>query len=345
MLTSADLIRLMLLRLLKVRYLILAGGLTAAITFYFIAKSIPTEFSVRTTVFPLTTSGDNGGSNKLNELLGSGGGMKNLSEEANISLEEVAKSRKTREAVAETRIPSLGNKMIGELLITDYNKGKSFLSKEIKMPKTEADIINTGSAILNGKYVAKPNKNGLIEITFNSHDEKLLSPVCYTLIEKIALFYKELKMKKAKLDYDFTDKKVDSLDYVLNRYDRQQVHLDKTTLFVPNDRIQYTLPKQNLQIDKTRVLAQKTNAAANREEALWRLQKVTPIIEVLDKPEPPFIPNRPSAMIFAAAGFALGCFLIAFVAVYGLVYRYVKALVSKVVHPAPEQISTTTTTA
>lgn len=343
--TSGDLLRLLVLRILKFKYLIFAIALLSAASLYLVAKRTPPVYSARTTLFPLTNSNNNAASSGISELVGGGGGMKNLSEEANISLEEVGRSRKTRDAVSQTRIPAFGNKMVGELLITDYNNSLSFFSKKIPKPKTDSEIVNIGSAILSEIYTAKPTKTGLIEVTFSSRDRDLLKPVSYILIDKITMFYKELKIKKAKSDFDFTEYKIDSLDYVLNRYDRQQIQFDKITLFVPRERLQYNIPKQNLSNDKMRVLSQKANAAANREEALWRLQKVTPIIEVLDKPDPPYKEERPSAFIFAISGFVLGLLLATLIIVLPPSWRYLNLLIAKALQPSEPVINTTTTTA
>ena len=82
-----------------------------------------------------------------------------------------------------------------------------------------------------------------------------------------------MKIKKAKRDYDFTRKKVDSLQISLDMYDRQAISMNNSTMFVPNSRIEYSIPKENLVNAKERVMRQRDAAANNRDEALWRLQK------------------------------------------------------------------------
>lgn len=346
--TSQDLIKKLIKRALKFKWLILIGGIGVAFLFYKMAKSKPVYYSVRSSIFPLTASDNSGSSSKLNELLGgSGGSGKNLSDEATINIEEVAKSRKTRDAVSAEKIPQLGNKLAGLLLIENYNAHVGYFGKKMNVPKTDDEIISTGSLLLDGSYSLKANKNGLLEINFSSTDSSIITPMSYILISKITAFYKELKIKKARSDFEFTDKKVDSLQLVLNKYDREQIQLNNTTLFVPKDKLEYSIPKQNVVNNKAIVMAQRNGAASNREDALWRLQKVTPIVEILDKPEPPFTIARTSGMIYAIGGMVLGCILFLLIFIADILYKYTNQQMHNAIfaEKAPTADTNTTTTA
>ena len=124
--TSKELIRVILSRLNRTKFIILIGGIVLGISMYIIAKNTPAVYSVKSTLYPLTGLSENSGSSKLAELIGSNGsGAKSLSDEANVNIEEVAKSRRTREAVVAERLPEFGNKPIAQILIEDYNLNKS----------------------------------------------------------------------------------------------------------------------------------------------------------------------------------------------------------------------------
>ena len=71
----------------------------------------------------------------------------------------------------------------------------------------------------------------------------------------------------------------------------------------------YNLPKQNIAQDKSTVQSQYYYAVNNREAAAYKLQKETPIIEALDRPEPPYDTTRKSASLYAMIGFMLGAAL------------------------------------
>jgi hypothetical protein len=310
-------------RLRKLSFVILLGGLLFATLFYFYAKRIPTLYSVKSTLFPLTSGPEkNSSTSKLSELIGATGGAKSLTDEANVNIEEVAKSRKTREAVAGDRIPSCENKTIAELLIAEYNLRKSFYVPAIKSPTSEKELRSIGAALLKENYTVKFNKTNLLEVVFSSTNEKLITPVSYSLIEKIKKFYTELKVKKAQFDFDFTERKVDSFERVLASYDKRRITLKNTTLFVKPNKLEYSIPQENLEDNKMQVLAQRNGAASNREEALWRMQKVTPIIDIMDPPEAPFETVKPPKILYASVGFIGGCIFFSFLFIAGLLYKY-----------------------
>lgn len=53
----------------------------------------------------------------------------------------------------------------------------------------------------------------------------------------------------------FTMRKLDSLNMVLDTYDKRAVSMANTTMFVPGEKIEYTIPKENLITDKESVKA------------------------------------------------------------------------------------------
>jgi hypothetical protein len=321
--TTQELVRNIFRKLNRLKIVIFIGGVIFAVLLFMYAKSIPAVYSVKSTVYPLTAGPDDkSASSKISELLGGSSNSKTLSDEANVNIEEVGRSRRTREAVASERIPIFGNKTIAQILIEDYNKTKPFYKPALKMPTTDPELIASGASILKDYYTVKFNKNSLLEMTFSSSNDKLITPTSLILIDKISQFYKELKIKKAQFDFDFTQKKVDSLEGVLRKFDNQRIQLNNTTLFVQPGKLQYTVPKENLENNKLLVLAQRNGAASNREEALWRKQKVTPIIEILDRPEPPFDVSKPSKVIYAGLGFVLGCIIFSLLLISGILYRY-----------------------
>jgi uncharacterized protein involved in exopolysaccharide biosynthesis len=331
-LTNQELISKILRRLGKLKLLILLGGILFAALMFFYAKSKPIIYSARSSFFPLTSGADNSGASKLSELIGTSGSSKSLSEEANVNIEEVARSKKTREAVVAERIPTLENKTIAELLIKEYNYRKSFNAPAIEVPKVDTFLYQIGAQLIQAQYTVKLNKNNLLEIVFNSSNQNLLEPITNVLTKKVIEFYKELKIKKATFDFEFLEAKVDSFDRLLDSYDKQRIYLNNTTLFVPPSKLKYTIPREKLESDKILVTAQRNSAVYNREEALLRLKKVTPIIEVLDKPTPPYAFEKPSKVIYTTGGFFLGCLFFAFLFVIGLIFKFSNAKITTTIN-------------
>ena len=321
-----QLIRAVFLRLSGLKYIILIIGLLfSAITFFY-CKKLPTVYTSRATVFPLNASNDNANAaSALTSMLGLSETPKSFIQEASINIVDLAQSRNTREAVALERLPEMGNKTIAELMINEYNKNKPFYKQKIIVSSSIQTLAATGGNLLNEGFFAKINKNGILEINCSATDVKLVGPISNVFVDKISGFYKELKIRKAKLDYDFMTLKVDSLETVLASFDSKAIGMSNTTMFVAPDKLQFQLPKENLGTNKSRVMRQRDLATDNREEALWRLQKVTPIIAILDKPDPPYDAQKPSSVIYAAIGFFLGITLSVLLLSIGLIYSYIKA--------------------
>ncbi len=342
---TQEFIKAIIKRIANCKFIILAGGLVVAVLMYMYAHQQPAIYTATAKLFPLSSPSQDNSSSKLSELIGGTGTSKSLSDEANVNIEEVAKSRKTRDAVVGVRLPDFKNKMVAEILISQYNKHRSYFSSAIELPKSDSDIISIGSDLISNNYNVKFNKNNLLEVSFSGNDKEILLPVTYTLIDKISQFYKDLKVQKAKADYDFIQAKMDSFENVIKGYDKERVRLNNTTLFVPVDRLQYQLPKENLDNDKIRVLGQRNGAAVNREEALWRLQKVTPIIQTLDSPRitPGFV--KPSGTMYGAVGFVIGCLLFAILFIIPLIYKYVNQQIETALSLKESTDNNVTTTA
>ncbi len=344
---TKEIVRKIFLKLAKYKWAVFFGAVIGAVAMFLYAKSIPPVYTAKATVFPLTASNENPTSSAISTLLGGGDAPKSFSSDASINIVELAQSRNTREAVVLKRLPEFGNKRIAELLITNYNKSKKPQEPTIKMPADTIALSAVAGLLLSKNYTAKVLKSGILEVTFSNTDKNMLSPVSYALIDKISQFYIDLKIKKAKKDYDFTIKKVDSLQNVIDGFDRRAIRMNNTTLFVPNSKIEYSIPKENLVNAKERVMRLRDASANNREEALWRLQKATPIIATLDKPEPPFDTKGTSSVVFAIIGFMIGSILIIGALIAPIVLAYVKAEAKNAIFgddPPIEELTTTVST-
>ncbi|MDB5223775.1 MAG: hypothetical protein JWN83_2442 [Chitinophagaceae bacterium] len=341
--TTADLTRLIFKRLKKFRFIILAAGLIVALLLYFYAKRTPVTFTSRATVFPLTSSPENtGSSNALSVLLGTD--SKNFSDDASINIVELAQSRTTREAVAATVVPSMGNKTIAALLVEDINNHLSWMEDKVQPPPAQEQLIVWGGRVLQGGLTASINKNNMLVLTYTGRSENLVKVISYEFIYKISNFYIDLKREKAMRDYQFAEYKVDSLKRVLNAKDYQLIAIDKRTLFTNTSKLEFKVPVENLITEKQMVNSQYVQAVANRENAAYKLQKATPLIKVLDKPEPPYDSQTKSATMYGVLGFFLGSFLIAGLAIAGIILKFIRQEANKAIFGSSSKTTTTTAT-
>ena len=134
----------------------------------------------------------------------------------------------------------------------------------------------------------------------------------------------DLQRQKALDDYNFTLDKIDSLQRMINAIDRQAIGMQQRTMFTPAELLEYAIPKGNISSEKERILRQRDMYINNRDEAVWRLQKVTPIIAMLDKPTAPFDVKEQPTIILMILGFVLGYFLGTMLMIGGLLYKYAK---------------------
>lgn len=327
---STELLKEIFKRIKKYKAVILTAGIVCAVLMFFYTRDMRSTYTAKATVFPLTSPTDNAISNSmLSGILGLADAPKSFSNEATINIVELALSRSVRESVAMTRLPAFKNKSITELLVQDINDHKFFLSKDIPIPADSNLQAVTGGEILKQNIIAKMSKNGVLELYYTGTKEELITPVCNALIAKLSKFYIDLKRQKALDDYNFTLDKIDSLQRMINRVDRQAIGMQQRTLFTPSDLLEYAIPKENMSSEKVRVLRQRDMYINNRDEAIWRLQKVTPIISVLDKPNAPFDITTQPILLMMVVGFIIGCFLAIVVLLSGLLYRYSKSEIYK----------------
>lgn len=312
-------------RIQRFKIIILISAFLFAGLSFFILGNKRTTYTAKTTLFPLTSPTDNAiSSNMLSGILGLNDAPKTFSNEATINIIELALSRSIRESVASTKLSQFKNKTVAELLLLDKNDHLGLLDKPIVIPTDSTTLSTEGGEILKPAINAKMSKNGVLELYYTGTQKDLVSPISYVLIDKLSAFYINLKRRKALDDYNFTLDKIDSLQRMINKVDRSAISMQQTTMFTPNDLLEYNIPKSNISAEKTRILRQRDMYINNRDEAVWRLQKVTPIISVLDKPNAPFDAVKPSIILYLLIGFILGSIIAIIIIVSGLLYRFVK---------------------
>jgi uncharacterized protein involved in exopolysaccharide biosynthesis len=338
---SIELLKQLVNRLKKYSWLILIITVVFSGFFYYMAKQSVLLYTAKSTVFPLNGTADASPGSTISNLLGLGE-TKSFTGDASINIVELAASRRTREAVAMARVPSLNNKTVSELLIEENNRHTGFMQNDpIKPPKDSLSQINIASNLLKLAFNAKINKTGILELYMTSSNPELVREVSYIYIDKLSEFYIDLKKKKAQIDFEFAVKKADSLLQVLNVLDKRAIALDESTFFTNEGLKRYNLPKINLAQDKATVQSQYYYAVNNRESAAYRLQKETPIIEPLDKPEPPFDTVQKSTLTYmiigALLGFVIGILLVS----WKVINRYMADELNKAIEKASKPKQTT----
>jgi len=339
-LNTSELFNRIIKKLKRFSILIIVVAIAFAGVFFYYAKKSPATYTSKASVFPLTSSRETvSPSSAITQLLLGSDGTKSFTDDASINIVELAQSRSIREAVAALRLPLMNNKTIAELIINDYNDHRGLFEDRIQMPKTEEEIVITAGALLGEGLNASINKNNTLILSYKGRSKDLVKNVSYGFIEMISKFYIELKREKAKMDYNFATTKVDSLRGVMGGKDVQLVGIDRTTLFTPN-RLEYKLPTENVLTEKQMIRNQYMQAVANQQSAMYKLQKETPIVKILDKPDPPYESEKRSALTYAVVGGFIGFILISILLCLNLIGLYIKSETAKLLSSESEETST-----
>ncbi|MEO6637280.1 MAG: hypothetical protein ABIN25_03320 [Ginsengibacter sp.] len=329
-----DLTREIFQRLKKFRFLIIIPAIAGAAVLVLYAKQKPITYTSRSSVFPLTSGGDNSSSTStLNALLGTET-SKNFSDEASVNIIELAQSRTTREEVAAIVDSASGNRTIAQLLFDDVNDHLGWFQAAMPKPATEAELITWAGDVLKDGLTANINKNNTLVLSYTARSPEVVRTVSYGFINKISLFYIELKREKANRDFQFATSKVDSLRYVMSAKDQKLIAMDKRTLFTNTSKLEYRVPAENVLADKQMIRQQYANAVANQQNAAYKLQKATPLIKILDKPDPPYDVQTKPVMLYGSIGFFGGLILVSVLVLSGIFSRYVKYEINKLLFGA-----------
>jgi hypothetical protein len=298
------------------------------------------------TIFPLTASSDNSSaSSALSALFSGGDNNQSFTNDASVNIVELALSRTTREAVAAIRDSLHGNKTIAELLIADINNHRSFLESEIPMPSSKEAMVTKAVQILKDGLSASINKNNSFVLTYTGRSAELVKLISYGFIDKISVFYIDLKREKSKRDFEFATSKVDSLKHIMNAKDNQLIAIDKRTLFTNTSKMEFRVPTENLITDKQMLRQLYAVAVANQQNAAYKLQKATPVIKVLDYPEPPYDVQNKSPLIYGIIGLFIGLILSTGYSSVRLLVRYVKEETSRAIYGEKNENTSTTVAA
>lgn len=344
--TTAGFLQLTFNRFKKFRYVIISSGILVAIFLGIYTAHYPVLYTSTATIFSLTSSNDNPATSSAISLLLGAETNKSFSDETSINIIELAQSRAISEAVAAVPVPSMQNKTIAGLLIDDINTHKSFFQKTIKPPVDEDSLVTFAASILRSGLTASINKNNSFILNYTGRSEDLVKIISYIFIDKISQFYIDIKRDKANRDFEFATSKVDSLRRVMGAKDYMLIAMDKRTLFTNTDKMEYRVPTQNLEEDKQLIHNQYSQAVINQQTAAYKLQKETPMVKVLDKPDPPFDTNKRSVILYSLLGFLAGSILAAGLVIFRLFIRFTsQEILRAFTGNVPSQSTTTTASA
>lgn len=319
--------------------IILSIILAGLLAFY--AMRSPITYTSTASVFPLTTT-ESSSNSVISALVGGGGSLgKNFTEENSVNILDLAQSRSIREEIAATKIPEKNNQTIAQLILAEYQSNQSFFSPRLDFGSDSIALINWAAETMKNNITAVITKTGTFTFSYTDYNPSVVRLVSYAFLNKISQYYIELKSEKAKRDFVFATEKADSLRSVMNRKDQTLIAYDKKTMFTNPLQLQYKVPSENILADKQMIRIQYADAVRTQQEASYKLQKATPVIKILDKPDPPYTTSKKSALLFGIIGLIAGLFLFSLLTITPALIHYIKSEFNKFLHQKEQPASTT----
>ncbi|MBW7838351.1 MAG: hypothetical protein H3C36_01660 [Chitinophagaceae bacterium] len=314
--------------------LILVFSIICAIALAILAFKSGIKYTSNAVIFPLTNSESTSSSSSvLSALTGRFDMGKNFTEENSVNIIDLAQSRTISEEVARTVVPAMDKKTIGRILFEEFNKNKFFFQKSPQINTDDSSLaIWAASEQLRPNLSAIITKNNSFLINYTGKSPELVKVISYTYIDKISSYYIAIKREKSRQDFEFATRKADSLRSVLNAKDKNLIGMDNKTLFTNTDRLQFKVPVENVILDKQMIRSQYADAVANQQNAAYKLQRATPVIKVLDKPDPPYDTSSRSPILFGIGGFIGGFAFLSFLLSLPVLFKFSREEFRKLIY-------------
>lgn len=244
-------------------------------------------------------------------------------------------SKTISEQVAEDSIQWQGKKRLLADVILENEPPPGFMAdltakfvrwviKTLSPPPPGAGESNPRQNVIDGAYVlrlkttieasAEVETQGLIFLKYKDTNPSLSKIIVYRYIEVITSYYKKQKTEKSRINYEFYVHRTDSVKAVIDANLRKGAKIEdeeKFKIFV-----QDAIPTRQIE-GQTELLKQIYGELITmREAALNDLMKETPVVQVLDKPEPPFDVSRPNYILNIVGGLILGFLLSVIISIW-----------------------------
>jgi hypothetical protein len=288
-------------------------ALVPAILMVWQALSKPSLYVAKTVFHPET--GQQNGSNRGNALSlilgnpGEGG-------ETGFMI-GVLKSRNISEAVTSDTIDWKGEQqLVADIISNAYPKSYSLLGyiQNLLFPPStstsyQSKVLSTASAIRSSMFI-EATPDGFINLDISFYTQEMAGLISRLYIKNLNEYYTRQKTAKASNNVTFFTRRADSIQRELEKtsrslaryYDRNQNLVFTEDQVVPTE----LLLRQDIQKQMFVTLT------LTKEQALAQLQQDTPIIQILDHPNPPYKSMEANPILYGTIGFIIGLILAMF---------------------------------
>ena len=222
----------------------------------------------------------------------------------------VLNSRRLSEMVAADSVMLEDTLVLLADIIREQNQ-PSFSFKQLfqslkKKPSLHGKIVSAGK-IIKSKLKAESTDAGFIKMDFSFFSVKMTEVISHAYINALQEYYLDQKTEKARKNFNFYSNLADSIK---NELDKTAA---RVALFEDRNK-NLVLARKRIEIAEDQIklsnLQEMYKALIlNREQARSRLLIDTPIIQILDYPNPPYTPMGKSVLIYTLFGLILGLIL------------------------------------
>ena len=182
-------------------------------------------------------------------------------------------------------------------------KVKSWMASDDWTPSKEQKVYSMASAI-RGSMSTEATTDGFINMVISFYSPEVAGLISQLYITKLDEYYKKQKTAKASNSVDFFTQRADSIKRELTLTTRTLArYLDQHRgIIFSEDRV---FPAE-LEIRQEILKQMFITLTLNKEQAAAQLQQDTPIIQVLDHPNPHIAPFAPPSCCMEWWGLGLG---------------------------------------
>lgn len=299
-------------KLLRSRLRIAAGGLVIGLLLGIWAWRQPLVYTAKTVFHPEENGGMNMQdlSNPLSILMG-GGGMSASTQQ----MVKVLNSRRVNEAVVSDSMFIDSSQVLIADAVLDAAPKKLSVGRVISWFFPSDSVppawkrINSAADLLMKQISTESGEEGFLTFSLSFYDDTIAIELADRYVQKLEEYYLSRKTQRGKESVRFFSERVDSVKQELDKATRslaRTIDQDQYRIFA-QDQIRIAEMEAQVEILKNIYV----QLVASREAAVAQLKRETPIIQVLDRPDPPLKGKKPSTLINLILGGILGGFLAA----------------------------------
>lgn len=265
---------------------------------------------IATTVFHPATDEVGSGLDLSNPLaILAGGASASASDQQMIG---VLQSQSINQSVASDTVVWKGKAfLLADLIIEHTPKKLISLKRIFSLFQSQDSITITqkttrAAKLLMKNQVAEVNEHGFIDHSIRFYEKDLSQLIAEKYIEELIDYYTKQKTEKAKTNVAFFTERADSIKQELDLVAASRARVVDQEQYRIFARDQISTAELDIKLDMLKEMY--IQLVASREQFIAQLKRVTPIIQVLDPPIPPFEKEKTSIL----KAFLGGVFLVVF---------------------------------